>query len=142
MQVPSLTRVTKAAESHLHSTLEAHLHFLTSLISSGRKPMLIQLYCAWHSALHCPALHPMPYRHAKHDKHLFKEENDTSKSAFEPSLTQTTCSNLDRSEIALNLESLQDTMLLQILLWLPKQMPPRKPRHTPWAKGGEEEKAE
>lgn len=132
MQVPSLTRVTEGAESHLHSNLEAHLYFLTSLISSGRKPMLIQLYRAWH----CPAPHPVSYRHAKHDKYLLKEENDISKSDFEPSLTQTTWSNLDRSEIVLNLESLQDTMLLQILLWLRQQMPPRKPRHAPRAKRG------
>lgn len=136
VQVPSLTRVTEEAESYLHSTSEAHLYFLTSLISSGRKPMLIQLHRAWHSASRCPVLHPVSYRHAKHDKYLFKEENDISKSAFEPSLTQTTCSNLGRSEIALNLESLQDTTLLQILLWLQKQMPPRKPRHAPWAKEG------
>lgn len=136
------TRVAEAGEAHLHSTSEAHLHFLMSLISPGRKPMLIQLYGAWPAASHCPALQPVPCRHAKHDKYLFKGENDISKSAFEPSLTQMTCSSLDRSEIALNLESLQDTTLLQILLWLQKRMPPRKPRCTPRAKqGGRESRA-
>lgn len=130
VQVSSLTWVTETTVSHLHSTLEAHLYFFTSLIDSGRKPRLIQPYCAWHSASHCPS-----FRHPKHDKYLLKEETDISKSVSELSLTQKICSNLDRSEIALNLESLQVTRLLQILLWLQKQMPPRKPRHTPWTKG-------
>lgn len=103
--------------------------------------MLIQLYSAWHSASYCPVLHPMSPRHAKHDKYLSKEKNDISKSAFEPPLTETTCSDLDRSEIALNLERLQDSTLLQIFLWLQKQMPPRKSRHSLWAKwGGRESK--
>lgn len=114
----------------LTSAHEAHLHVLTSLINSGRKPKLIQLHCAWHSASHCPS-----FRHAKHDKYLLKQDNNFSKSASEPSLTQKICSNLDRSEIALNIESLRVTRLLQILLWLRKQMPPRKPRQTLWAKG-------
>lgn len=130
MQVSSLTQVTEATVSHLHRTLETHLYFLTSLINSGRKPMLIQLYCAWHSASHCPS-----FRHLKYDNYLQKQENNISKSASEPSLTQKICSNLVKSEIALYLESLQVTRLLQILLWLQKQMPPRKARQTPWLKG-------